>query len=146
MGVFSKPKARRSADQPGCTQIAQLGPQHFRSAHTSRAFIWLALVSCLGTGLYRRAASGAQGADHLHLAVGVLGLACCATCQDCAGRCLSIYRIGLAGAVLIAPLGADHLAGRYTLGFQQSSESGPEGARPLDPDLLYDAQLSGPSE
>src|SRR5215204_477655 len=44
MGVFSKPKARRSADQPGCTQIAQLGPQLFRSAHQQG----LHLVSCLG--------------------------------------------------------------------------------------------------
>ncbi len=87
------------------------------------------MVDGSGASFYRRAACKAQGTDHLHLAVGVFWLTGRCTRKYRACCCLSIYGIGLARAVLLAALGADHLRDLHLLGLQKASEASAEAAR-----------------
>jgi len=59
---------------------------------------------------------------------------------------LRIDGIGLAGAILVSPLGAENLKDLYSLGTQEASESRAEGSRTLHPGFLDEAESSGPPE
>jgi hypothetical protein len=104
----------------------------------------LELVGSSNSGLYRRATCNPQSADHLYLTVGAFRLAGCGARKYSASRRLGIDGIGLASAVLVATLGADHLGDLYPSALQEATQTGSEGARAFYSGVLEGAELLCP--
>jgi hypothetical protein len=69
IGALTEPEACRPLDQLTRGKLARFGSQLLRSGEEQS----LHVVCCLSACLYRRVTGGAQGADHLYLAVSSFG-------------------------------------------------------------------------
>ena len=104
------------------------------------------LVGRLGSGLHRRSAGHAQGAQRLGRPVGALGLPGGGPCHERAGRGLGVRGVMLAVPATVLAARSVDLHHAQALPPQEARQSGPVAARALHPGRNRVAELEHPTQ